>query len=154
MKTNNLKDLRKLNPICSAAPGKSEVMVFGKTYHHNVATEDDELIDIIRAKVQVEYAILSQSVRKRIITIYGKPLSFRDTISDLNFKLKKMVEKTGKTIEEIVREIRNYLGYKCSFTRYDESGRLIPITSERILEAHKLISEKKNLVTIENTLYL
>jgi hypothetical protein len=153
MKINNLKEIKNIFPVASAKPGNSVVRVYNSLRVHNniVSEEYDErfIVELIK-KV---YDDNEKYIKDLFLNIYEKPVKFSDKLSDLFIKIKSIINMTGKSIDEIVSEIRSYLGYKCSFHRI-QNGKLIPINSERILNAYKLVQEKKSLVVVENILYL
>jgi hypothetical protein len=155
MYTKNLKDLKRLVPVASAQVGQSQVKVYGKTYTHRIEKEDypEDALSLIWDIIQISYKNTVNWVNQVFQRIYRKPVRFTGAISDFLIKIKTIMNQTGKTIEQIVQDIRSYLGYNCSFHRF-EGDRSVPITSERILKAYELTRSKQNLIAIENVLYL
>ena len=84
---------------------------------------------------------------------YGKPLLFADKVtSEVTYRIKEMIQETGKDIEEIAQEFRNYLGYRTPFFR-KEGERMIPVDSQRIMKAYKAMKERKTVKEIEKILF-
>lgn len=93
-------------------------------------------------------------INEAMIPLYGKPLFFRDRMTgDILIRVKKLKEATGKSLGEIGQDLKDYLGYPCSFFRQEASGRKIPVDSERILNAYTAMKENKAISEIENILY-
>lgn len=159
MKTNNPKDLRRMMPVASAKAGNPFVKL-GKEVHvfQNVRVEDypdpSEFTSIVMKTIRVEYKANALFVNQLIQWIYGRTdVKFSDCLSEFLIKLTNIMKQTNADIRDIVQGIRNYLGYNCSFNRL-AGEKLVPISSERILEAYKLVQQKESLIKVENVLYL
>jgi hypothetical protein len=159
MKTvHDLKEVKFMFPVASAKPGNSVVKIYDSIkIHNNVLIENypspEEAENIILDIIESTYNSNLHYVKDLFHSIYGREFRIGNKLSDLLIKIKKIMIETNKTIEEIVLEIRNYLGYNCSFNRL-QNNKLVPCDSTRILNAYNLVKEKKSLITIENCLYL
>jgi len=145
--------------IASAKPGNPVVFVnhFAKVHNRLFIQEyDTEPIDEmkeIKRLIRSMYEENQKYVQDLFFKIYGRSIKFKETLSDLLIKIKNIVNQAGESIENIIDQIRSYLGYSCSFLRR-EGQSLVLCNSERILNAYKLVKEKKSFITVENVLYL
>ena len=85
--------------------------------------------------------------------LYGKPLVFTDRVtSEVTYRIKEMISETGKDIEEIAQEFRDYLGYRTTFFR-KEGEKMIPVDSQRIMKAYRAMNSKAPVKEIEKILF-
>lgn len=149
---------KKSKLLVSAKPGCPTVKFRRyKVYFNHVQVENyptpEEATQMFIDTIKYVYNDNKNYVDELFSSIYGRPVKFKESLSDLLIKIKTLMVQAGESIEEVVSKIRNYLGYNCSFNRF-ESGRLIPCSSDRILKAYQLVKEKKSFVSIEDALYL
>ena len=162
LRTKNLRDLSNLVPVASAKPGNSIVTTFNKMHSHHTESRifknltfaefKQEVFRMIHREYDSANSYNIQNINSIFTTLYGKPLRFREAPSELILKIKRMIQKTGLSVDQLVNTIRQYLGYPCSFFRQD-GDRTVPITSERLLKAHELITQKASIVKVEDALY-
>lgn len=85
--------------------------------------------------------------------LYGKSIVFADRVTtEVTYRIKEMINETGKDISEIAEEFREYLGYRTVFFR-EENGKRIPIDSQRIMKAYKAMQSRQPVKIIENLLF-
>jgi hypothetical protein len=68
------------------------------------------------------------------------------------WRISEVMRITGKSIKNIAREFRDYLGYRCSFFR-KEGYRQIPVDASRILAAYQAMKKRLPIKSIEKILY-
>jgi hypothetical protein len=172
MTTKNLRELSQRIPIASTKPNTNCITLYNRKGFracvHNVQVQEytpinpkdvdfsdfkDVLLSLVRKEYDWRINLTSSYISDTFARVYEKPVRFSDKISDLIIKIKNFMVQTGKTIEQVVGDIRNYLGYKCSFFRI-QNGREVPINSDRIQKAYELISKRASFLQVENALYL
>ena len=63
------------------------------------------------------------------------------------------MENTGLKMQEMIHDIRTYLGYNASMTRII-NGKQVFITPDCINATWNAVNAKKGIISVENTLYL
>lgn len=96
---------------------------------------------------------------KKIELIYGKLYNFTDEkIINFNLNIKQISNKYNKELNEMVNELKSYLGYNFSLKRFESIGngyrKLVPIEPERIAQAWQMIKTKQSFLKIEDILLL
>lgn len=150
MQTNNLKNIKNIVdlPLFSVKVGQNPKILSSEL---KVECEQD-LVDIIVQSYIKTITFEERKINHTFVQIYGKPLKFKQAVSDLYIKIKNIMQNTGKSIVEMTQDIRKALGYNCSFFR-NVGNTLVPVTSDRILKAYELVTQGKSLIHIENALY-
>lgn len=117
----------------------------------------NEVVDEIGKMIRDHYVENMKDMESEVNTtfagIYGRHLPVKRKItSEILIKLKEIMTQTGKTITEITHDIRRYLGYPCSFFRF-EGAKQLPIDSQRITKAYELIKRRASIIKVEDALY-
>lgn len=139
--------------------------LYSKTNHYFPSNEYLEKSKTIKKVINDNRSIIKDITKYYMLTIrnhyqnveeiYGKLYNFTDTeIIDLSLSLKPV----RNTISDMMADVRNYLGYRISFKRYEASKkpykRMIPIEPERIIRAHKMVMNKQSFLKIEEVLIM
>lgn len=155
MKTNSLQDLSTL----ATPKTKVKVASFKPYLDRSITTWEPGTIDVDTFVTTVACKYIDTVdynkclVNNTLKHLYGKPINFADHITaDLVCRVKEIMKETGKSIKEIAREFRDYLGYRCSFFR-KEGHRQIPVDSTRIMNAYSAMKRRAPIKQIENILY-
>lgn len=146
MTTHSLRDLKPQNFVFGARPGNFPV------YEPQLwSSAEAEITGARIANLYIRTIEVNENkVKATLMGIYGVPVPVKGRTTELLLKLKQIMQQTGKNITQLSLEIRNYLGYKCSFVTLKGQ----PIELERIERAHTAISERKSVIEVENLLYL
>lgn len=137
-------------PERSCKPGSS---IFIQVGDYGVDYEKRTIAQMIKDHYHSNLDDMKSTITRIFVSIYGESVPFKERItSEIWIKLKQIMQETGKTIEEVTRDIRNYLGYPCSFFRID-GARKLPIDSQRIRKAYELMKQRKSIVAVEDALY-
>lgn len=153
MRTHNLRDLTQI-----VAPVNTHYIGTWKPNNPHIVVLSNELdgdmaADLIKKRYRAAIKYNRKNIDEQFTALYGKPLYFSDKItSKLVIRIKEVMAITGKSLKEIAADFELYMGKKCSFFR-KENGKQIPIDSQRIMDAYKLIQDKHPIITIENILY-
>lgn len=110
-----------------------------------------DMDDIVHraAKIYVDTTNhMRETINEALFPLYGRNLNIPESnLSDTVDKLRVIQKETGKTMPEIGREIRKYLGFDCIF--YRKSGdKQVPVERSRLVKAYKavLAREDKNFI--------
>lgn len=94
-----------------------------------------------------------EQIDKEFSEIYGRPVAFKKSLSsEIIIRFKQFMQQFGKNPSQVAKEIKQYLGYECSFFRKD-GDKIIPIEGERIKKAYELVLSGSPFIDVENTLY-
>lgn len=149
MKINNLKDL---NPQLLNTP--THVGTWRPHPDNKIQCLTTNYINdliIRRYRTTIEYN--RQNIDKHFIDLYGKPIYYSEKLtSSLVIRIKEVMAITGKSLKEIAKDFKDYLGDNCSFFR-KEGEKQIPIDSHRIIDAYTLMQNKHPASAIKNILY-
>lgn len=147
MLTHNLKDLKRLKAEASARPGEDARITVWPSF------SKDELVEKIAGLYIVNVEIKREQINKTLRHLYSRDLVFHDKdISDIHIKIENFLKDAQKSMGDVAKEFRTYLGYKCSFYRR-EGEKSIPINSDRLREAYFAMRDKKPKRVIEKILY-
>ena len=87
--------------------------------------------------------------------VYGKlPYIADSTLGNLFRKIKEIMTNAGITIEQMIHQIRFYLGYNASMKRLDKNGNTLFLNPIQIQEAWQASVSDKGIMNVENALYL
>lgn len=115
--------------------------------------EGDVARGLITKRYRAAIKINRETIDEQFTGLYGHPLYFSDKItSTLVIRIKEVMAATGKSLKGIGQDIKDYLGKECSFYR-KENGKQIPIDSNRIMDAYKLIQSHSPISEVEAVLY-
>lgn len=151
MKTNNLRDL-------SAIVSPKNATYLGTWKPGTLQVMTPEIGDYVTKEHIVKNYFDAvkhnrSNIDEQFTALYGRPLYFSDKVTGtLVARIKEIMAITGKTLKEIAADFKAYMGKDCSFFR-KENGKQIPVDSQRIMDAYKLIQEKQPVAAIENILY-
>lgn len=164
MQTKNLCELKKLMPMPLASCKPNGMVIVGgqmintplfqkEDFKNLTSSEFTKVVfEMVRERYMETITHNMSQVNSIFMEIYDTPIRFKERVSDLLIKIKNVMVQTGKSIEQVVKEIRKYLGYDCQFFRM-EGDRRIPINSERIMKAHFLVEKKELFIKVEDALY-
>ncbi len=149
MQTNNLKDLTSL------VKGGEKVASFKPYLDRSIVswTELDGTYNKIMNLYVDCIKTMKDTISDKLIDLYNRPLRFSDNItSEMIGKVNELMNVTGKSIKEIAKDFRNYLGYPCNFFR-KEDGKVIPVDLDRIMAAYKAMKSKALVGKVEKILF-
>lgn len=136
-------------------PDKKKVMSYRFGTDKLIVNSDYEYFTIETIARNYLNAIDSdrERINSKLNPFYGRALNIPEQeLGNVIDKIIKIEEKTGKKMEEIAIEIREYLGNDCSFFR-TEGDKLIPIESDRLLQAYKYLKARFPIKLIKSVLY-
>lgn len=150
--------------IASAKPSDNKVIVSVRVrgvhpgvYYHNTSwtqfnLTEGEFSQLVWREIRSKYDYyVNTTLDYTFSHIYGKPLKFNNKAQVLN-KMRTIEETMGKSILDMSKEIRQYMGYPCSFWR-KQNDKLTILASEKIVAAYKMVQDRRKFVDIENFLY-
>ena len=111
----------------------------------------------LRDYIIKQYYITAKNNKSKVECFYGKLTNFAyTTTTNLFIKIKETMERTQKEFGEMIKDIRNYLGYNFNMNRLNKVNgftKLIPIEPERIEKAWGMLNNKAyNFIHVENVL--
>lgn len=132
-----------MKPVAKFKPGGH----FIQTLDHTTVDFNDILYKYVKAVI-----LQKNYINEQLRPLYGKDLNIADKhVSDIYLRIKDIKTKTGKTIQEIGNEIRNFIP-NCSFYRV-ENKKLVTVEGDRILKAYLAIKDNKSIQEVKNILY-
>ena len=147
MQTNNLKDLKRLTAEASARPGEDARIRVWPSF------SKDDIIEKIAVLYIVNLEFKKKEINLTLRHLYNRDLVFNDgDVSEVYSKLQEFLNEAKKSMADVAREFRTYLGYKCSFYRR-EGEKSIPINHKRLREAYFAMKERKPKKIKEKILY-
>jgi transposase-like protein len=109
--------------------------------------------DVIKRRYRRTVDYNKEKINTTLQPFYGKPLLFSDKVTtEVKYRIQEMTNETGKSIDEIAREFRDYLGYRSTFFR-KEGERSIPIDRQRIMTVYRAMKQKRPVKEIEKLLF-
>lgn len=109
--------------------------------------------DVIKRRYKAAIDYNKWKVNMTLQPFYGKPLAFSDKVTtEVTYRIKEMTTETGKTIEQMAMEFRDYLGYRTPFFR-KEGEKMVPIDSQRIMRAYRAMKSKTPVKEVEKILF-
>lgn len=157
MTTHNLKDLSTLNavPMTILPPIKMASYKPRTDLNIRVMTvrDADILTTLVSRRYRATIKYNRQIIDEQFKGLYGKPLYFSDKLtSTLIIRIKEIMALTGKSLKEIGKDLKAYIGKDISFFRKNGDSQ-IPIDSARIMDAYQAMKELKPAFQIENILF-
>lgn len=120
----------------------------------NKEIQDEAKISHLNYNISLYYNNTINSYKQVCEEIYGKlPYIADSTLGNLFRKIKQIMENTGRTINEMIHDIRTYLGYNASIQRI-VNGKPVLVSPQTIAETWKSVNSRKGIIAVENVLYL
>ena len=119
----------------------------------NLEIQDEARASFITYTSKLYYNNTISDYKKVCEQIYGKlPYIADSTLGNLFRKIKEIMENTGITINQMVHDIRKYLGYNASVERI-VNGKLVLVNPQTIQNTWEVVNSKKGIIAVENALY-
>ena len=120
----------------------------------NEEIQDEARISHLNYNISLYYNNTINSYKQVCEEIYGKlPYIADSTLGNLFRKIKQIMENTGLRMQEMIHDIRSYLGYNAAMQRV-VNGKTIYVAPECIEETWQAVNSRKGIIAVENVLYL
>ena len=114
---------------------------------------DLDVMDTIANRYHQTLRYNKRRINDTLRPLYGKPLKIKDSsVGTMIIKIKEVISSTDRDVDQIAKDIREYLGYPCSF--YRRKGTVLsPVQSDIIVKAWRAVQEKLSKEQVKEILY-
>ena len=115
--------------------------------------EKKEYAQIVETESLIIYRATINNIRQKAADLYGRFTYLADDkLGNIFQQIKNIMETTKTKVSEMIKDLRNFLGYNFSPNRY-ENGKITPIEPNKIQQAWEMLKNKSNnFIAVENVL--